>query len=258
MSLPYFPLYPDDFEADTAHLTMAEDGAYNRLLRLCWRSPGCTIPADQEWIHRRMRALSDADKAIINGILSEFFQLESGRYFNPRLSREWKQTNAAHEKRKSAGSKGGKAKALKTSNKASSNALALTKQPEPKPEPEPEPDSLAVARAKPAWTREEVCTEGWTPAQAGFDYANDRGIEDATEQVRKFQEFHRNPSIRPARCYWRAWVNWIDREADSRAGVVAFSTSRRPMADRTAIADAERRVITLAAATARASGADHF
>ena len=32
--LPYFPLYPTDFEADTSHLTLEEDGAYNRLLRL--------------------------------------------------------------------------------------------------------------------------------------------------------------------------------------------------------------------------------
>jgi uncharacterized protein YdaU (DUF1376 family) len=31
MSLPYFPMYPTDFEAKTSHLTLAEDGAYNRL-----------------------------------------------------------------------------------------------------------------------------------------------------------------------------------------------------------------------------------
>ncbi|MCP5097247.1 MAG: YdaU family protein, partial [Chloroflexi bacterium] len=36
MSLPYFPMYPTDFEADTSHLTLEEDGAYNRLLRLMW------------------------------------------------------------------------------------------------------------------------------------------------------------------------------------------------------------------------------
>ena len=33
MALPYFPYYVDDYEADTAHLTIAEDGAYIRLLR---------------------------------------------------------------------------------------------------------------------------------------------------------------------------------------------------------------------------------
>lgn len=35
MGLPYFPLYVDDYEADTPHLTLEEDGAFSRLLRLC-------------------------------------------------------------------------------------------------------------------------------------------------------------------------------------------------------------------------------
>ena len=55
MSLPYFPMYPSDFEAKTSHLTLEEDGAYNRLLRLCWMTPGASIPDDDAWIMRRMR-----------------------------------------------------------------------------------------------------------------------------------------------------------------------------------------------------------
>jgi uncharacterized protein YdaU (DUF1376 family) len=57
MSLPYFPMYPSDFEAKTSHLTLLEDGAYNRLLRLCWMTPGCSIPADEAWIMRRKTLL---------------------------------------------------------------------------------------------------------------------------------------------------------------------------------------------------------
>ena len=74
MSLPYFPLYPTDFEADTSHLTLAEDGAYNRLLRLMWMTPGCSLPDDDAWILRRMRCTSGEDSAVVLRIIAEFFQ----------------------------------------------------------------------------------------------------------------------------------------------------------------------------------------
>lgn len=136
MSLPYFPMYPTDFEADTSHLTMAEDGAYNRLLRLMWMTPGCSLPDDDEWIMRRMRCQSDADRAVVATVLAEFFTRKGGRIINPRLAREFAKSDVAHKRRVSAGSKGGKAKALQTKENAPSNATAMPKQPEPEPEPD--------------------------------------------------------------------------------------------------------------------------
>lgn len=136
MSLPYFPLYPADFEADTSHLTLAEDGAYNRLLRLCWMTPTCSLPDDDAWIFRRMRCLSDEDKAIVKSVLSEFFTRKSGRISNARIAKEYQKTDLAHRKRVIAGSKGGKAKSVQYNKKASSNAKAMLKQPEPEPEPD--------------------------------------------------------------------------------------------------------------------------
>lgn len=137
MSLSYFPLFPDDFEADTAHLTLAEDGAYNRLLRLCWRTPGCSIPADREWIYRRMRASSDEDRRVIDVVIEEFFIETKQRLSNARLMREFLDASEKHERRKNAGKKGGLSKPLKTKKNGASNAKAMHKQPEPEPEPEP-------------------------------------------------------------------------------------------------------------------------
>ena len=128
MSLHFFPLYPDDFEADTAHLSLAEDGAYNRLLRLCWRTPGCSIPADRQWIYRRLRAVSQADRDVVDCVLDEFFQEENGRCSNARLTREFQAAKIAHERRKNAGEKGGAAKALKSNENRSSNATAGLEQ----------------------------------------------------------------------------------------------------------------------------------
>lgn len=128
MSIPYFPMYPDDFEADTAHLTLAEDGAYNRLLRLCWRTPGCKVPTDEAWIFRKMRARTDEEKEVVRVILAEFFVRKSGKFFNPRLLEEHTKAHDKHERRVLAGSKGGFAKAKKTNGKTSSNAVAKPKQ----------------------------------------------------------------------------------------------------------------------------------
>ena len=169
MSLPYFPMYPSDFEAKTSHLTIAEDGAYNRLLRICWMTPGCSMPADDVWIMRRARAVSDADQVAVLAVLEEFFDVVNGRYSNARLSREWLAANEAHEKRKNAGAKGGKAKSLKSNNSTSSNAVAKPKQPEPEPEKKVEigkpiscafsdfwnhwPNKTAKAAAEKAWAK---------------------------------------------------------------------------------------------------------
>jgi len=159
VSLPYFNLYPRDFEADTSHLSLEEDGAYNRLLRLCWMTPGCSLPDDDAWIMRRMRVDQDTYDRVVRVVLAEFFTRKSGRVRNARIAREYEQSSAAHEKRVLAGKSGGKAKALKTNNSDTSKAKAIPKQPEPEPEPEPEEsnsvadatDGEAVDPAKAVW-----------------------------------------------------------------------------------------------------------
>lgn len=136
MSLPYFNLYPTDFDGKTAHLTFAEDGAYNRLLRLQWSSPGCKLPLDTVWIMRKMRAVTPDDRAMVEAVIAEFFIKRGGKVFNERLMKEWAKSSVAHKKRISAGSKGGTAKALKTNKAGPSNAKAMLYQPEPEPEPD--------------------------------------------------------------------------------------------------------------------------
>lgn len=146
MSLPYFPMFPTDFEAKTSHLSLAEDGAYNRLLRLAWMTPGCSLPADRAWVYRRLRAHSEADQAVVEAVIGEFFTEENGRLSNARLTKEWLAANAAHDRRKQAGAKGGKAKALKLQENGPSNATTMLKQPEPEPEPLVERDK-SLSRA---------------------------------------------------------------------------------------------------------------
>lgn len=135
MSLAYYPFYADRYEADTAHLSLLEDGAYNRLLRLCWRSPGCKIPDDKDWIYRQMRAASDAERGAIDAVLAEFFRRAKGKTWSPKLLEVYEQVSDAHRLRSEAGKQGVAAKALKRATKTPSNAEPKLKQPEPEPEP---------------------------------------------------------------------------------------------------------------------------
>lgn len=114
MSTPYFRFYPTDYEADTAHLTLLEDGAYSRLLRLCWMTPGCSLPDDEGWIFRRLRVRGDDEKQAVRSVLNEFFRKVDGRICNDRLTREHEQ---AVERKEAASENGKKSAAKKASLK---------------------------------------------------------------------------------------------------------------------------------------------
>lgn len=144
MSVPYIPLYVADYEADTAHLTLEEDGAYTRLLRLCWRTPGCSVPDDPKWIMRKMRVSADDYYRVIEPIIDEFFTRGMGRVFSARLQVEMERVESTHKARSIAGKKGnekrwskvgGKSNHLKTNKNNNRKATVLQSQPEPEPEP---------------------------------------------------------------------------------------------------------------------------
>lgn len=120
--LHFMPLYVDDYEAATPHLTLEEDGAYNRLLRLCWRQPDCTIPNDPNWISRMLRVDKQTFDKIVAPLLAEFFSEQRGRLFQKRQREEFLKGKHIFEKRREAGRKGGKAKSQKTKDNQDSNA----------------------------------------------------------------------------------------------------------------------------------------
>ena len=143
--IPSLPLFIDDFEAATAHLTLEEDGTYNRLLRLCWRQSGCSIPDDDDWIRRRMRVSEEDYLRVVKPIIDEFFSREKGRIFQRRLRAEHEYVLERISARKEAGKKGGLAKAKKTRTKEPSKAKNLpaeksSKTLAPNPRPTPIPD----------------------------------------------------------------------------------------------------------------------
>ncbi len=92
--LPYMKFWVGDYEADTGHLTLGEDGAYNRLLRLCWRTSTCSLPADHAWLKRHLRATDEEFERFVLPVIAEFWDEENHRISQKRQRREWE--NARH------------------------------------------------------------------------------------------------------------------------------------------------------------------
>lgn len=139
MTHPYIPLYVDDYDAATAHLSAEEDGVYMRLLRLCWRTPGCSLPNDPAWIARKVR-LSEADyERVAKPVIAEFFKLLRGRLVQRRLKDEYENISRKKLSRQNAGKKGGSAKSAKTKGNTPSNATVLLGDMRAFPNPEPDP-----------------------------------------------------------------------------------------------------------------------
>ena len=208
-------MFPTDFDADTGHLTFAEDGAYNRLLRLSWKCPGAKMPDDMDWIHRRARAVSVEEKALVASVIAEFFTRSGGKIFSPRLAKEWQKSSLAHSKRVSAGSAGGRAKALNAKANEPSNAKAMLYQPEPEPEPNIEigkPISPAAKKTPPE--PKARLPSDWALSDEGWAYARSQKIPDEViaDEARGFHAYWSDRRDRDASKSARGWEQcWANR-----------------------------------------------
>lgn len=69
----YYKHHIGDYSKDTAHLTMLEDGAYRRLMDVCYGSER-PLPLERRAIYRLARAVSADDRAAVDTVLQEFFR----------------------------------------------------------------------------------------------------------------------------------------------------------------------------------------
>ena len=134
MQLPYFAMYPRDWMSDprVQIMDLREEGAYFRLLLLCWTyDDTCTLPdddhllarllgiAEEEWLQLR--------QVLVEGEQAVFQHNEEGRLYNRRLMREWKNAMDRSEKaRKAAQSRwasDGNADAMRTHSDGNADAM---------------------------------------------------------------------------------------------------------------------------------------
>lgn len=73
--------------AATSHLSMLEDAVYHRLMCLYYRTES-PIPADLKQAARLVRAQTKAERAAVQQVLGEFFELQDDGWHNSRCDAE--------------------------------------------------------------------------------------------------------------------------------------------------------------------------
>lgn len=84
---PALPLWTDAYLGDTTHLTTIEHGTYILLLMAMWRTPDCSLSADDRMLARYAR-LSLGQWTRIKPTIMAFFRLADGRITQGRLTDE--------------------------------------------------------------------------------------------------------------------------------------------------------------------------
>lgn len=253
--LPSMPLFVDAFDSDTGHLSLEEDGAYNRLLRLCWKTADCSVPDDPSWIARKLRLTPVDFERVVVPIIAEFFTRESGRIFQKRQRKEFAYVREKRTRLQEAGQKGGKAKSLKLNETASSDALAMdAKAPTPTPTPtlhlDNQTDSsevvdspAALSQAKRAPSKGTRLDPNWALPKPWGDWALAEFPHLTADNVRllaeDFRDYWHSKSGKDAtKVDWQAtWRNSVRMKQDrfatrSRAGPVPKSNGLSSIKDR--------------------------
>ncbi len=95
---PWFKFSPSDWLTSVAVrlMTIAEEGAYHRLLCEAWEQPDCGLPNDDRTLGILSR-LGD-DWPVSRDLILEQFELRDGRWFNLRLLDERKDARSRSKK----------------------------------------------------------------------------------------------------------------------------------------------------------------
>ena len=149
-SPPFMPLYVGDYLGDTVHLSTLEHGAYLLLLMTLWRAGG-SMPADDKYLSRCCR-LSSVQWSRVKPVVLPMFDVQQGTLTHGRLTKELDRHTYFIQQKRSAGSLGGKANALKYNKVRVAGAKAELK----KPEPEPYINIIGVRFAEESLRREAV------------------------------------------------------------------------------------------------------
>ena len=115
--LNYYPHHIGDYARDTAHLSLIEDGAYRRMLDLCYRTEK-PLPLDRAQLYRLVRVKAHAEKLAVDVVLGEFFIEGEDGWHQRRVEEELAKVHEKSAKASASASKrwhsDGNAKAMRT------------------------------------------------------------------------------------------------------------------------------------------------
>lgn len=230
----YYRHHLGDYDAATAHLSVIEDGAYSRLIRLYYRTEK-PLPADIPQVCRLVRAQSKAEREAVDAMLREFFDLRQDGWHQKRCDEELLAYQAKAEKNRENGRGGGRPKKKETEtviethangnpeitqmvseNNLSHKPIANSQEKDLTP-PTPLADAKGAngrRKRKPA----TPCPESIEITDEMYDWANGKGLDDATvtSETEEMLAYHAAKGNEWAD-WKRAWQTWMLRAVKYRS-----------------------------------------
>ena len=84
----WFRFAPDKFGNATRHLSATELGHHIRLITLAWGRTTCSVPANPEWICRRLGTSADEYLNEVEPVLNDLWELSGEDWRNAWLEKE--------------------------------------------------------------------------------------------------------------------------------------------------------------------------
>lgn len=107
--LNYYERYPGDYGRDTAHLTLAQHGAYTLMLDYVYGAEK-PLPKGREPVYRICKAMDKAERAAVDIVLNEFWSEGEEGWTNRRVIVEIGKAQPRIAAAKANGGKGGRPK----------------------------------------------------------------------------------------------------------------------------------------------------
>lgn len=128
----YYEHHIGDYDSATSHLSMLEDAAYSRLMRLYYRKE-LPIPADTAEACRLIRAHSKDERKAVDTVLREFFNLQSDGWHQTRCDSDVERYQKKAEKNREVGKLGGRPRKTETQTEPTNNHGGYFQEPKANP-----------------------------------------------------------------------------------------------------------------------------
>lgn len=126
----FYKRFIGDIQRDTGHLSLAEFGAYDRLLDHYYATEA-PLPLDVDACCRIARAMSKDERKAVSLILSQFFTVSDVGYIQKRAEKELAEAQPKIEANKLNGLKGGRPKGTKNKTQEKPTGFLNETQTEP-------------------------------------------------------------------------------------------------------------------------------
>ena len=229
----YYERHLGDFVRDTAHLSMTEDGAYNRLLDRYYATES-GIPVDQA--HRVARARTKEERQAVDVVLAEFFILSDGVWIKNRVEEEIAKAQGKIKAAQENGKRGGRPKkeSIGSENETQQKptGLLLGSENETQQKAHQTPDTNIKPTSQPvnAHDPEKFAMRiGWEPSAHVADLARQSGAPLADGDLPEFMaHWLTEPATKRTQAEWDKALLQCAKHRKLRAASPLPSTGKQP------------------------------